>query len=834
MSLYASRPLSVSHAGCQLARRSLTAILSHAVIGVAALTWTVPVLAQTSAPASRPSAEIIAPGRETDVLEGRPIVRVEVAGNNRTPTEAILAVTRVQAGQLYARNQLEVDVRNLAALEKFSSVKGDVVPTADGKVVIRFTVEERATINAVEVTGNRNMADDAIRELLITRAGATYDAFAVEQDRQAIINAYKKEGYATVHVDLDKDAWDKHGTLHFIITEGPKVRIESVVFQGNEHLTAALLKWKINTKPYFWIFQKGLIDEDILDNDVLIIQDQYRRRGYIDVQVSRTLDYSPDKSKVSVRFVIIEGQRYRIAKINITGSKVFTSDELLGDIAVHPGEYLDRDHLERSQKHLEDRYGHLGYINRKVDITTAYTEQQGVVDLNFRIEENNSYTVGQVIIRGNAKFKDNVVRRHIRIYPDQTFDAVLVKKSEERLKGQQLYKDVRITPVINDTSVADALVEVQEGQTGKFGVGANLSSNFGLTGNISLEQRNFDITNWPSSFDEFTQGQSFKGAGQYFQISLEPGTQLQRYRLRFEEPSLYDTPYSFGNDLFFFTRQRESYDEQRIGDIVTFGRHFGDVWAVSLSFRAEQVTIKAAADANHDGISQSNYFLPISGGGTAGPYSDSAQQILNETGSHLINSIKPTIIRDTTNSRVFPSEGTRASLSLEQYGLLGGDLTMTKVVARYDWFYTLYQDIFDRKTVFIQHNELGAILGTSKFYERFYAGGIGSLRGFALRGVGPREGGLSDPVGGDLEWFSNAEVNFPVFEEMIRGVVFVDIGTVEKDLTISTIRSDVGVGARVVIPFLGQLPLAIDIAMPTTKGPSDKTQIFSFSLGIPY
>ena len=126
------------------------------------------------------------------------------------------------------------------------------------------------------------------------------------------------------------------------------------------------------------------------------------------------------------------------------------------------------------------------------------------------------------------------------------------------------------------------------------------------------------------------------------------------------------------------------------------------------------------------------------------------------------------------------------------------------------------------------------VLGQSVFYERFYAGGIGSLRGFKLRGVSPRGGPLDDPVGGDMLWVTTAEVNYPIYENLIRGVVFVDVGDVESTLTIEHIRADAGVGVRVTLPFFGQLPLAIDFAFPFLKQSFDQTQIISFALGIPF
>ncbi|MEI8198416.1 MAG: outer membrane protein assembly factor, partial [Phycisphaerae bacterium] len=310
-------------------------------------------------------------------------------------------------------------------------------------------------------------------------------------------------------------------------------------------------------------------------------------------------------------------------------------------------------------------------------------------------------------------------------------------------------------------------------------------------------------------------------------------TQLQRYRVTFEEPYLFDSPYSFSNDIYFFTRARESYDERRIGDVVTLGRRFGDVWSTFVAFRGEDVTI---SNVTNSGPSDWENITRLTDEfGNVYYQGSSAQEILDNNGSHLLTSIKPGIVRDTTDSRIFPTTGSRSSLSWEQYGAVGGDVNMSKITGRFDWYYPLYTDIFDRKTVLAQRNEVGLIpAGDSVFYERFYGGGIGSLRGFKFRGISPRSGPLQDPVGGDFSWLSTVEVNYPIFEEIVRGVVFTDVGTVERDIQINQVRSDIGTGLRLTIPFFGQLPLAVDFAVPVTKAPGDRKQLISFSLGIPF
>jgi outer membrane protein insertion porin family len=797
--------------------------------------------------ATRPGGGAAA-GLGPSVLEGLPIVRggggwgtVEVEGNKRTPTQLIMDQIRSQPGQAYSRALAEVDQVSVSALERFAWVRVDVVPQENPAthaltgVVLRFVVEELPQVTAVEIAGNRKFKDVEIREGLITRVGTAVDQWKIDMDRRYLIDMYKKKGYAQVSVEVDQELLARQGVVRLQIIEGPETHITKIVYEGNTALKASYINWRIQTKTYFWIFRKGILEEDKLQADLVTIRDLYLKKGYLDVRVSYVLDYSEDKRNLTLRFVIIEGMRYRVGKITVEGNTVFSTAELLANTAKFgPGSFAERDKLEALQKRIEDQYGHEGYIDRMVDINPSFTAEPGVVDIKVHILEGKPYIVGRIIIRGNQNIQDRVIRRQLRIYPDQTFDIVQVRKSIERLKATRIFQDVKVTPIGSDEKVRDALVEVAEGQTGKFSIGAGVSTNSGLVGQLSVEQQNFDITNWPHSLDEFLRGQSFKGAGQYFRILLEPGTEFQRYRLTFSEPYLLDSPYSFTNDLYYFTRARESWDERRVGDIVTFGRRYGDVWSVTAALRAEQVDISHPVDLFDDGITQVAY--PVSGpnGGIA-RYNDTAQEILDEKGSHFLTSIKPQVVRDTTDSLVFPTTGTRTSLSLEQYGIFGGDVDITKIVFDFTWYTTLYTDLFDRKTVLALRNEVGLIpFGTSPTYERFYLGGIGELRGFKYRGVGPRSGPLNDPIGGDFEWMTTVEVNFPIYEEMLRGVVFVDVGTVESDITITSIRSDIGAGVRLNLPLFGGVPIALDFAYPVTKKSYDETQFVSVSLGLPF
>jgi outer membrane protein assembly factor BamA len=171
------------------------------------------------------------------------------------------------------------------------------------------------------------------------------------------------------------------------------------------------------------------------------------------------------------------------------------------------------------------------------------------------------------------------------------------------------------------------------------------------------------------------------------------------------------------------------------------------------------------------------------------------------------------------------------SAGVEVFGALGGDYSFQRFTISHDQYITLHEDLLDRKVILSLHGDAGVITGDSVFHERFYGGGIGSVRGFSFRGISPRSGPDDDRVGGDFMWTGSAEVSFPVAGEELRGVVFLDAGTVEPDFEFGTIRSSIGAGIRLSLPMLGRTPIAIDFAVPLTKGGDDDTQFISFSFG---
>jgi len=417
-----------------------------------------------------------------------------------------------------------------------------------------------------------------------------------------------------------------------------------------------------------------------------------------------------------------------------------------------------------------------------------------------------------VVVRGNETTKDKVVRRALDLYPpDDRISLSELRRAEQRLRETQIFSRATITPVGEAPGVRDLVVDVEESQqAGDFIFGVGVNSNSGLVGSVVLDIKNFDLYDWPRSFAEFIRLRSFHGAGQRLRLEAQPGTELTRFRIDFVEPYFLDKPIRLGTSLYYFERGRESYDEQRVGANVSFGKRlpsgFLKDWYAEVAFRLEEVNV--------DDV---DLFA--------------ARDVRKVEGSNYINSVKLSLARDRTDSRFVPTTGDVFRVAWEQYGVLGGGDFFAKATASYTRHWTILTDAQERKHVLSAEGDVGGIFGDAPTFERFYGGGIGSIRGFEFRGVSPRQGLKDDPVGGDFLLLLKGEYSFPLFGDNLRGVLFTDMGTVEEGLSLSSWRASIGAGVRLQIDFFGPVPLEFDLAFPVLKEADDEEQVFSFFIG---
>lgn len=336
-----------------------------------------------------------------------------------------------------------------------------------------------------------------------------------------------------------------------------------------------------------------------------------------------------------------------------------------------------------------------------------------------------------------------------------------------------------------------------------FGVGVN--SDAGVVGSIVVDEQNFDWRRVPGSWDEIRNGTAFRGAGQRFRIEAAPGTQVQRYMFNFSEPYLFDTPVSLGLSGFYYNRQFRNWTEGRLGGRVAWGYQISPDLSGNIALRAEQVNI-------------SNPSIPTP---------PSLQEVLGDT---ALYTVRAQLAHDTRDNTFLATEGHYIELAFEQ-GF--GDFVFPRATVDMRKYFMLHErpDGSGRHVLSVS-GRVGVSGDETPIYERFFAGGFSTLRGFQFRGASPVEQNVI--VGGDAQALGTVEYLYPITaDDMLKGVVFVDLGTVAPgaDFNDADFRCAPGLGLRITIPAMGPAPIALDFAFPVAKADTDLTQVFSFFVG---
>lgn len=741
---------------------------------------------------------------------GRVIDRIEFEGVHSFDPVYLRGVTGIKPGSVWDPEAIKEACRKLAETQKFEGTPYAEAREADGRLVAVFVVRERAFVMAIDFAGNREFKTSDLLDEIDLEPGAPISEFTIRQARESIEQKYREAGYANATVEVDANVLRDERRVLFHISEGPRVKVRKIVFDGNTAFSDILLRSKIETSTYLWLFRTGAFDPETAERDAAAIKSFYVARGYLNAQVGYRVDFEENESDLTLTFQIDEGLRHAIQSIEYRGNTVFDDARIESMMQLHVGDVIDADVVEADRRRLLEAYGKLGYIYAVVSITHVFEEEDGFVHLIVTIDEREQYRFGRIVVRGNRHTKDKVIRRELRFFPEELFDAQAVRRAEQRLLETRLFKEARITPQGDAEGFRDALVVVDEADTTSILFGVGVTSNSGLVGSISIEQRNFDLFDWPRNAEEFFKGRAFRGAGQTMRLSIEPGSELTRGRIEFREPYLFDRELGLGLSGYVFQRGRDAFDERRAGFSPSLDKRWREGW---LKGWAGEVALR---------------FENVHVGGTDG---FTAEEIRDDKGGNWLTSVKGSLIRDRTDSRWLPSEGDRFRVSLEQVGALGGDHTFTKLMGSYDRYWTTKVDTFGRKHIFQIGAAAGQIFGDAPVFERFFAGGIGSIRAFEFRGISPRAGLRDDPIGGDFLLLANAQYSFPIVGKTVRGVTFLDMGTVEDEFGLSAWRASLGFGARIYVKYFGPIPLSFDLAFPIAKDSDDDVQVFNFSFG---
>lgn len=755
---------------------------------------------------------VLAHGSHAGAQEAEPagkILEVTIEGNQRVSTDRIVARMRLKAGSDFSRDQADEDLKRIWALGSFDNVIIEPIQVPAG-IKLRVRVFERPVMERVEFIGNIHFSSDKLMRETLLAPGDLINRHLIIVAADKIEELYSKAGYFSASVVLDDRALDTERVARFTIVEGPRLRIKQIRFVGNASVGTAKLGRMMVTKRYKWILSPGVYRPEALEEDLTRIAAYYRQQGFLDVKVSRKLAFNDPKTRVTITIIVEEGLRYHLRSVAFEGVKRFSRAYLAKQLSLQPTEPYSVDRLRNDLKIISETYGEVGFINAVVEPQIDFAAQPGTLDITFKIDEGKPIRIGVIRIVGNRVTQDKVIRRELLFFPEQNFNVKNIRLTERRLLETGLFdreKGVHITSLPTpDPLVRDILVTITETETARVFFGAGVSSDLGLLGSLGYTERNFDLFDWPENSREFWRGEAFKGAGQTLRIILEPGTELQRYHINFVEPYLLDRDLSLSLSAYFETWDREIYDEIHGGVRGSIGKRLSKHWRGTIDVRLESIDI---ADVS--------LIAPT--------------DVTSVKGASFLSSVGLTVERDMRDSRSAPSTGTYFTASLEQAGVLGGDYTFSKLVLDGRKYWTVMEDVARGKSVLAVRGQLGVMSDDAPIFERFYAGGHGSIRGFEYRGAGPHKAG--EPVGGDFMLLASGEYSFPIYAKTLKGFVFLDTGTVGSSGA-ADLRAAIGFGIRFQLPIFGYVPFDLAFGLPIASVTGDDEQIFSFTIGRPF
>lgn len=732
------------------------------------------------------------------VLRSRPAIRtgiidrIEVSGNRRVDREAILKKLTVKAGEPYSPDDVKEDIRTLYGTGYFDDITADLSETASGKV-LTFLVKEMPYVRKVQFKGNKELKDERIKEALTLKENTVLDRVIMGENAEKIKALYAEEGYYLTVVKPVVETDGVEASVTFQIEEGPEVKVKRITFIGNRHFSDKKLKGFMNTSEkglFSLITQSGKFDEFIFQNDLAIIMNKYFDNGFVNADVlDQRVLLSEDKKWFYITIALSEGEQFRLNSIDVAGEIIGDKEELIDKFKLKQGDVFNRSKISKGVEALTDVYGDKGYAYAEIKPRTRIDNEKKTVDVVVETKKNELVYVERIDITGNVRTRDKVIRRELEVEEGDLYSSSGLKRSRNNLRRLGYFEDVRISQTqgsANDRIKFD--VDVKERPTGSISIGFGYSSVDKLIGTASVSQTNF------------------MGTGIKLDISGTISSSSSKYVLGFTEPWLFDKPLSAGFDIYNSDREYPDFQLNKKGFDVRFGFPIGDRYTRGyVTYTRENVEITDVSE-------------------------DASDDIKEQAGKSRESSVKTSIRRDTRNDAFFPSEGYIINGGVE---FAGGPLSGTNHFIKYEGDAVKYFAM-PWDTVFSVRAAAGYVQGYKDhdvpIYEKYYLGGINSIRGFETRAISPKDPATGDLIGGNTMFVTNLEYVFPLFsEQSVRGLVFFDLGnSYEGKLDFTDLRRGAGVGIRWYSP-LG--PLRLEFGFNLDRRDDESPSEWDFAIG---
>ncbi len=725
------------------------------------------------------------------ILGKERITRLDVKGNRRIEKDAILGVMQTREGEILSPARLREDLKSIYKMGYFTDVKFDLSDTPQGRI-LTVIVAEKPAIKEIITKGQKKVKREAILEVMDLKPYSVASEAAIRDNINKIMNMYREKGFYEAQIDYSLEpVTNTEVNLVLKINEGGKLAIKEIDFEGNKAFKAKELRSVMETKErgFFavaWITGSGKLSRDVLERDLEKVSAFYYNHGYIKAKVGEPRVEIKGKW-IYVTIPVQEGPQYQVGKIDLQGDLLEDKDKLLAKLQTPKQKIYSRETLQADLTTLADAYADQGYAN--ADIIPLIKEQDATltVDVTFDFRKGDKVYFERIDIGGNVKTRDKVIRRELRVYEQELFSATSLKESIKNLRRLEYFEDVNFSTTPGSApNRMNLKISVKERPTGTFGVGAGYSTQDRLVGMVEVSQNNLF------------------GRGQQLKVQGILGTISHRVRASFTEPYLFDRPLALGLDAYNWERVYAEYTRVSVGGDVRlshplrwkytrlfFMYRFENVNLNNLSYGASPILIQASHIHNTSAVSFS-------------------------------------LRRDSRDSLFSPTKGSDNSISVEMAGL-GGDTAYLRYIAETGWYFP-----FRWNTVWVIHARVGYMMqldwGSMPAYEKFYLGGIETIRGFKYAEISPRDPRTGERIGGDKFSQINLEYRFPLYKKLgLMGTLFFDAGNVYGTYYVApTFRTAVGTGFRWFSP-MG--PLRVEWGYNLSRRPWERTSAWEFTMG---
>ncbi|OGS33278.1 MAG: outer membrane protein assembly factor BamA [Elusimicrobia bacterium RIFOXYB2_FULL_49_7] len=713
----------------------------------------------------------------------RKIVRkIWVQGDRNVNKGLVTANFSLKSGLPFSEKDVQESFRSLYSLGLFADLSLGAEEVGSDSIDLIIHIKEHPILDHIEFSGNDEFDNKDIEEKINLMSGTVIPPNLIQKAKNQILEMYQEKGYLLVGVETRTYESKEGGKtiLEFKINEGKKIKIKTITITGVTAFKEKTVKGAMeDTKEDRW-WRSGDYNEDKLYGDLKRIEEFYHNEGFLDARVLKhELSYSDDRKNMFINIDLFEGSRFFVGNLVVSGNELFDDNVILKSCTVKRGDLFSKQQFDLSRYNIESLYREEGYLYVQLNDEKAY--RNDTIDVTFRLKEGLPAYINKVIVNGNIKTWDKVVRREVHLRPGDIYRQSMMMLSQRDI--MQLNYFDQATPDIrtNADKSVDLLFDVQEKEsgTGQVSAGAGYSARDGIVFNTGLSMPNFAISR-----------PFIEGGGQKIDLQLEYGRYAKRYDLGFTEPYFMDSPTLIGFRGYYSWRDwyYNDVEEKRKGLEIRLGRRLK--WP-DIYFKVYSTyNISYREYAYYDGTLLENKYY--------------ASQGITVRNSGYESALSVQLSRNSTDLPDFPTTGSVVEYNPVIAGyLLGGqyEYIRHRLEAR------LYLPTF-WNFVLIQGMKFGHLSGTNiGQYDNFLAGGVnyeGIIRGYSDRTFGALvEKG--NHVGFNLVVYST-ELRYPIMDRRLYHSIFADFGNTfssPSDIDFRELKVGIGTGIKIQVPMLG-------------------------------